>query len=164
MTELSERRRIPAPLDAVWDVLDDIDTFAEWGETTLAVVEGGGRGALGSEYVERNKVFGPLTTKSRWKIVEHDPPHRAVHRSENVASTRWFDAVLDAAPAGDATDVTITFRYEPSMGRFGRMLDALVFRKTLPGEMRGSLESIERLALTRHAATRAAAEPVSAAG
>lgn len=147
MTEIKETRRIPASLDAVWSVLDDIDRYAEWGETTVSVTQGVGKAAKGVRYEERNKVVGPITTGSRWTVTEHDPPRRAVHRGEGIMMTRWFEAIFDVAPAGDATDLTLTFRYQPSLGFLGRILDALLFRRMLPAEMKGSLESVGRLAV-----------------
>jgi hypothetical protein len=54
--------------------------------------------------------MGPFRAKTRWTVIEFDPPKHQVHRSEDVPFASETLVILDLAPSGDDSEVTVTLR------------------------------------------------------
>jgi uncharacterized protein YndB with AHSA1/START domain len=137
---------VPAPPEKVFELISDTTRYAEWAENTLEVVRTDGPARPGSTYDERNVVFGPVKSSSRWTVVEHDPPRRSVHRGEGIALAKSASIEFELAPAGDSTELTLTFRYEPAFGPIGAAIDTLVARRSLEASIRRSLANLAAIA------------------
>lgn len=138
---------IPAPQDEVWALLSDTTRYAEWVEDTVEVVRTDGPAAEGSTYDERNTILGPIKGSSRWTVVEHEPPRLSVHRGEGIpiASTMSIEFALQ--PAGDAaTEVTLTFLYEPRFGPLGGLLASAGLHRKLEAGFRRTANNLAALA------------------
>jgi len=86
--------------------------------------------------------MGPWRAKTRWTVIEFDPPHRQVHRSEGVPFTSESLVIIDLAPSGDGSEVTVTLRQRPSLGPLGTSVLGL-----LKSQMRKDNErSVQKLA------------------
>ena len=77
-------RVIPAPSEQIWRVLDDTSRYAEWVPQTLEVTRNDGEAVVGATYDERNRVVGPITGSSRWRVVERDPGRYSLHEGEGL--------------------------------------------------------------------------------
>ena len=147
MTEVRDRRRIPASPRDVWRILGDIERYAEWGPWTLHARPLDRPAGLGAAYEEHGRVLSPLIRLSRWRIVEFDAPRRQVHRAEAVPLAVAFERVFELAPDGDGgTWLTLVVRYRPALGYVGRGLDRALLRWLQARRVPQALEGIARLA------------------
>lgn len=141
------------PQEALWELICDTARYAEWVEDTKEVVRTDGPAEPGSTYDERNRVLGPISASSHWTVVEHEPPRRTVHRGEGVAIAKSIQIEMALQPVGaDATEVTLTLRYEPAFGPLGRLLAAAVLHRQVEAGMRRSADALAELAAREHGA------------
>ncbi len=117
--EVTASAKTAAAPERVWEVVSDTSRYAEWVEGTAAVPRTDGPATQGSTYDEINPIVGPWRAKTRWTVVEFDPPRRQVHRSEDIPFASEFFVIIEVAPSGDGSDVTFTLRAEPSHGALG---------------------------------------------
>ena len=103
----------------LWELVCDTSRYPDWVAGTAAVTRSDGPTHQGSTYEEINPIMGPWRVKTRWTVIEFDPPHRQVHRSENVPFAREFLVIIDVVSSGAASQVTVTVRASPSLGVLG---------------------------------------------
>ena len=140
---------IPAPAQAVWDVLADIDGQAAWmvDVRTLRVVSELRRG-VGTVIRVKSELFGRPVVDDVMVITRWEPPHRmsVEHRG---AFHGCGDFILDAAENG--TIFTWTENFEAPLGAIGDAAFALVVRPHLERAFARSLARLRRLVLNRTA-------------
>jgi uncharacterized protein YndB with AHSA1/START domain len=139
-------RTITARPEQVFELISDTTRYSDWAENTLEVVRTDGPARVGSTYDERNVVFGPIRASSRWKVVEHDPPRRSLHTGDGIGLARSTSVEFELVPAGESTELTLTFRYEPAFGPIGAAIDGLVARRSLEASIGRSLENLAGIA------------------
>jgi carbon monoxide dehydrogenase subunit G len=137
---------VPAPPEAVWELVSDPERFAEWADRTIEVIRADRPLSLGSTYEEVNAVLGPITGRSRWTVVEHQPPHRATHRGEGLPLTAGLDSFVELRPVENATELTLGLRYRPALGPLGSLLDRLHARRSLRASMQRSVRNVAAIA------------------
>ena len=115
-------RVIPAPPERVWKVLDDTSRYAEWVPQTLAVTRNDGEAVVGATYDERNEVFGPIKGNSHWRVVAREEGS-SLHEGEGLPLVKNLSIEFRTQPAGEATEVTLTLRYDSTLGPVGALLD-----------------------------------------
>lgn len=144
---------VPVSPQAAWELLCDTSRYAEWVDATDSVVRTDGPAREGSTYDERNTVLGPVKTGSRWTVVEHEPPRRTLHRGEGILLASEASIEMSVAPvAGEAAEVTLTFRYTPALGPAGRLLASAVLHRRLEAGFRRSADAFAQLAAREAAA------------
>jgi uncharacterized protein YndB with AHSA1/START domain len=148
-------RVIPAPPEEIWKVLDDTARYADWVALTLAVTRTDGEAAVGATYEERNKVVGPITGSSRWRVVEHDRGRSSLHEGEGLPLVRNVSVEFRTEPAGEATEVTLTLRYDTTLGPLGALIDRVAHGQTVAAQER-TLANLGQVVQTRTAAQAAA--------
>src|SRR5205807_3467419 len=121
---------VPAPPEAVWQLVSDPDRFAEWAELTEEVTSSDRPLQLGSTYEERNVVLGPIKGTSRWTVVQHEAPRRQTHRGEGIALAASLDFFLELEPAEGATQLTLGLRYRAAYGALGALIDRVYSRRS----------------------------------
>jgi hypothetical protein len=84
--EVTASTGIAAAPVRVWELVCDTSGYAERVAATAAVSGTDGPASKGSTYDELNPIVGPWRAKTHWTVIEFDPPHRQVHRSEDVPS------------------------------------------------------------------------------
>jgi hypothetical protein len=147
VTEVGDRRRIAASPRAVWQVLGDIERYAEWAPWTMHARRVDRPAGLGVAYEEHGRVLSPLVGPSRWRIVEFDVPRRQVHRAEAVRLAVAFDRIFELTTDGDGgTWLTLCLRYRPTLGVAGRGLDWALMRWLQARRIASALEAIGRVA------------------
>ena len=98
--EVTASTRIAATPERVWELVCDTSRYAEWVAATAAISRTDGPASKGSTYDEVNPIVGPWRANTRWTVIEFDPPHRQVHRSEDIpCASDWL--VTEIAPSGD---------------------------------------------------------------
>ena len=125
---------IDAPIETVWEVVMDPDSFVEAIDWVHEVTrEDGGEGLLeaGSVYVERAKP-GLREGTYRWEVTESDPPHRAVHVHEGGELEAHLAIELEAVD-DDATRYTqvMDFRALPAFRPLGYVLERTVMKRQM---------------------------------
>jgi carbon monoxide dehydrogenase subunit G len=117
--EVTASAVIAAPPAELWELVSDTSRYAEWVAGTAEVTRTDGPAREGSTYDEINPIAGPWRAKTRWTVTEFDPPRRQVHRTQDVPFSSEFLVIIDLAPSGDGSEVTITLRATPSIGVVG---------------------------------------------
>jgi hypothetical protein len=110
-----------APADVLWDLISDTDRYAEWVVGTTAVSRPAGAAQLGTTYEEINPILGPWRARTRWTVTDFDPPHRQVHRSQDIPIASEFLVIMEVAPQEQdgGCEVTVTLRATSSLGPLG---------------------------------------------
>jgi uncharacterized protein YndB with AHSA1/START domain len=128
--ELIASTVVPAPVPTTWELISDTSRYAEWVAATDAVTDAAGPARHGSTYSEVNPILGPWKARTAWTVVEFDAPHRQVHRTTDIPIASEFLVIMEVAPAGDASRITITLRATSSFGPLGAMLFAVLKGQT----------------------------------
>jgi carbon monoxide dehydrogenase subunit G len=128
--EVTASAIVPAPPAEVFELLSDTARYSEWVTGTDAVTRTHGPAAEGSTYDEVNPVLGPWKAKTHWRVVEHEPPRRSRHETGDIPLSSHFQVVMEVAPEGDASRVTMTLRGEPALGPVGA-----VFARLMQGQV-----------------------------
>jgi carbon monoxide dehydrogenase subunit G len=133
---------VPASQEQVFELLSDTARYSEWVTGTNAVTRTDGPAREGSTYDEVNPILGPWKASTTWRVVEHEPPRRSVHTTGDIPLSSRFDVVMEVAPEGDASEVTMTLRGEPALGPIGA-----VFARFMQGQVdRDNRRSVEAFA------------------
>ena len=133
---------VPASQERVFELLSDTARYSEWVTGTHSVTRTDGPAAEGSTYDEVNPILGPWKASTTWRVVEHEPPRRSVHTTGDIPLSSRFDVVMEVAPEGDASEVTLTLRGEPALGPIGA-----VFARLMQGQVdRDNRRSVEAFA------------------
>jgi carbon monoxide dehydrogenase subunit G len=133
---------VPASQERVFELLSDTARYSEWVTGTNAVTRTDGPAREGSTYDEVNPILGPWKASTTWHVVEHEPPRRSVHTTGDIPLSSRFDVVMEVAPEGDASEVTMTLRGEPALGPLGA-----VFARFMQGQVdRDNRRSVEAFA------------------
>ena len=114
----------------LWELVCDTSRYPEWVAATAAVTRSDGPAREDSTYEEINPIMGPWRAKTRWTVIEFDPPNRMVHRSEDVPFASEYLIIIDLAPSGDGSEVTLTLRVRPSLGALGASVLRLLKSQT----------------------------------
>lgn len=123
---------INAPIDVVWEVINDPANYVEAIDWVYeARIEDGGPLRQGSVYVERAKP-GPRVGTYRWEVTEHEPPRRAVH----VHRGGEIDAELEVLceeldPTTTRYTQVMEFRALPAFRPLGFILERTVMKKQM---------------------------------
>ena len=155
MLQVTASAVVPASQERVFELLSDTARYSEWVTGTNEVTRTDGPAREGSTYDEVNPILGPWKASTTWRVVEHEPPRRSVHTTGDIPLSSRFDVVMEVAPEGEASEVTMTLRGEPALGPIGA-----VFARLMQGQVdrdnRRSVEAFAELA-TREFGARAPA-------
>jgi carbon monoxide dehydrogenase subunit G len=146
---------VPASQERVFELLADTARYSEWVTGTDAVTRTDGPARVGSSYDEVNPILGPWRARTTWRVVDHEPPRRSVHTTGDIPLSRRFDVVMEVAPEGGASEVTITLRGEPALGLIGAVF-ARVMQGQVERDNRRSVEAFAELATRELAGTQPA--------
>ena len=142
---IEQRVHIAAPPAQVWATIADTRRYAEWVPNTLEVVTASSEVAdLGVTYTERNRIAGPLTGSSSWRVTVCEPPRHAIHDGEGI----WIAGALrlEMTVEDDADGAAYTHRlsYEPGLGPLGPLVN-LGLKPSLTGDIRRTAERLKAL-------------------
>jgi carbon monoxide dehydrogenase subunit G len=149
--EVTASAIVPASPDRVFELLCDTARYPEWVTETDAVTRTDGPAREGSSYDEVNPVLGPWKAKTHWRVVDHEPPRRTRHETGDIPLSSRFEVLMEVAPEGDGSRVSLTLRGEPAMGPLGAGFAALM-RRQVDRNNRRTVEAFAELA-TRELST-----------
>jgi carbon monoxide dehydrogenase subunit G len=131
--------------DDVFALLCDTQRYPEWVTGTDAVTRTDGPAAGGSTYDEVNPILGPWKAKTHWRVAEHEAPRHSLHSTGDIPLSSHFEVVMEVAPEGDGSRVTITLRGEPAYGPIGALF-ARLMQGQVDRDNRSSVEAFAELA------------------
>jgi uncharacterized protein YndB with AHSA1/START domain len=141
-TDIVSEIRIDAPPQRVWDLIGSTERYAEWVVNTLAVTRADSPVAdAGVTYDEHNRVMGPWTARSTWRVRSADPPRHTIHEGSGIPLAQELRLEITLTPDGEATSYRHAISYRPALGPLGRVIDAVV----APSLRRDGRRTVERL-------------------
>jgi carbon monoxide dehydrogenase subunit G len=143
--EVTASAIVPAPPDRVFELISDTARYSEWVTGTDAVTRTDGPAREGSTYDEVNPILGPWKANTKWRVVDHEPPRRTRHETGDIPLSSRFQVIMEVAPEGDGSRVTLTLRGEPSMGPLGVVFASLM-RGQVDRDNRRTVEAFAELA------------------
>ena len=143
--EVTASAIVAASADDIFALLSDTARYSEWVTGTDAVTRTDGPAREGSTYDEINPVLGPWKAKTHWRVAEHEAPRRSRHETGDIPLSSHFQVVMEVAPEGDASRVTMTLRGEPAFGPVGAVF-ARVMQGQVERDNRRSVEAFAELA------------------
>jgi carbon monoxide dehydrogenase subunit G len=149
--EVTASAIVPASPDRVFELLCDTARYSEWVTGTDAVTRTDGPAREGSTYDEVNPILGPWKAKTHWQVVDHEPPRRTRHETGDIPLSSRFEVLMEVAPEGDGSRVSLSLRGEPAMGPLGAGFAALM-RGQVDRDNRRTVEAFAELA-TRELST-----------
>lgn len=135
---------IHAPIETVWNTLNDIDNTPKWvvGLKHAEIVTVGSFGK-GSIYTDYNKL--PWTIQvTPWHVTEFEPMTRQVHVSESINLPSTMTLTLQPTDEGTLVKFTVDFRFIPRWGAAGRLFERMVMSKALSGVIQQNLGQLDR--------------------
>jgi uncharacterized protein YndB with AHSA1/START domain len=141
-TEIVSEIRIDAPPEQVWALIGSTERYAEWVVNTLAVTRVDAPVADADvSYDERNRVIGPWTARSKWRVRSTDPPRHTVHDGAGIPLAKDLRLECTLTPDGQATSYRHVISYQAAFGLLGRVIDAVV----APSLRRDGRRTVEQL-------------------
>jgi len=126
-TSIVSEIRIDATPQRVWELIGSTQRYAEWVVNTLAVTRVDSAVAdEGVTYDERNRVIGPWTARSTWRVVSADPLRHTVHTGSGIPLAQDLRLECTLTRDGDATSYRHVISYRPALGPLGRLIDIVV--------------------------------------
>jgi len=140
MPEFTITRHLGAPVDKVWEVLDNFGDIASWspGVKRSALTS---QGPVG-EGTTRHCDFAPLGAVEE-RIETHLPNERMTVNLYDTSKLPISNAVADfnLAPHGDGTELTLNYRY--TLNRLGRLAKGQTDKQMRKG-MNGLAEDLDK--------------------
>ncbi len=120
MTTISRSIDIAAPVERVWDLLEDVRRLPEYSASTEAVRDAPERlTAVGQEYVQVGRLLGVKLT-SRWRVIALRPGRLLRSEGSLAAGVRYtLTQRLEPLPGG-GTRLLIDIDYAIPGGALGR--------------------------------------------
>lgn len=144
-TEIVSEIRIDAVPQRVWEVIGATERYAEWVVNTLAVTRVDSPVAeTGVTYDERNRIMGPWTGRSSWRVLSSDPRRHTVHEGSGIPLARDLHLEITLTPDGDGTLYRHEISYRPALGTLGRLIDKVV-APSLRRDIRLTVERLKAL-------------------
>lgn len=135
---------INAPVQAVWDALNDIDHTPEWvvGLEAAEVKTSGPFGA-GTVYHDHNRL-GPFPQVTPWEIIVFEPMTRQVHQSQSAALPSTMTLNLSPTAEGTRLQMIVEYRFLPRLGPVSRFLEGLLMNRLLKQVLRQNQANLNK--------------------
>lgn len=122
---------IHAPVEAVWNCLNDIAHTKEWvtGLDNAELITAGVYG-VGSRYYDYNRI-GPFPQTTLWEVTDFEPMIFQVHVSDSAALPSAISFTLSSDTEGTQVRMAVEYRFLPRLGAFSRFLERLVMNRLI---------------------------------
>ncbi|MBI1278526.1 MAG: hypothetical protein GC179_10400 [Anaerolineaceae bacterium] len=122
---------IHAPIETVWNTLNDIENTSKW-VVGLEKAEMKTIGDFGQDsiYTDYNRL-GPIPQVTDWRITEYEPMARQVHMSSSEGLPSTMTLSLSPAPQGTLLKMTVDYQFMPHWGSISRIFEALIMNRML---------------------------------
>lgn len=121
MSTIQRSIDIHAPLERVWDLLEDVRRLPEYSESTEEVRDAPERiTAVGQQYVQVGRILG-LKVTSRWKVMAIEPKKMITSEGSLAPGVRYtLTQRLEALP-DSGTRLSIDIDYSMPGGKLGKL-------------------------------------------
>ena len=142
---IEQQVHIAAAPEQVWATIADTRRYPEWVANTISVVSASSDVAdAGVTYTERNRIAGPLTGGSSWRVAVCEPPRHAIHDGDGIWIAKSMRLEMTVEPDGAGTRYIHRFSYEPALGPLGPLVN-LGLKPSLTGDMRQTVDRLKQL-------------------
>ena len=137
---------IAAPLETVWEFLNDIKRRPDWVAITDRVLSGTGESEqLGSVYRDYGGPARFAKSESEWRVTEFDSPNRKVKEGHGLGVNRIIASTLTPSGEGtrlhDVIDVIWKWYWQP----ISWPLELLILNRRFQRLLHQSLDDAKRL-------------------
>lgn len=133
---------VNAPVEVVWNCLNDIDHTPEWVVGLKAAeLKTSGPYGVGTEYIDTNRL-GPFPQKTLWRITTFEPMSKQIQESESRVLPSTMILNLSPAPQGTHVQMIVEYRFLPMLGPFGGFLENLVMNRVLSGVLKQNMNNL----------------------
>lgn len=134
---------INAPVDLVWNSLNDIEHTPEWGVglEKAEVKQSAARFGVGTVYIDYNRL-GPQRQVTSWRIAVYEPMRRQVHVSSSATLPSTMTLLLTPEEGGTRLQMTVAYRFMPRLGVVSRLLERLVMNRVLSSIVRQNQQNL----------------------
>lgn len=131
---------VDAPINAVWDCLNDIDNTPKWvlGLEAAEIKSQRGEYGLGTVYVDHNRL-GPIPQTTPWTITVFEPMATQVHESASSVLPSKMILKLRSAAKGTHVQMIVKYRFLPRLGVIGTVLERLLMNTLLNQALKQNL-------------------------
>ena len=135
---------IYAPVEAVWQALNDIENTPKWVVGLEdAKVKTGGLYGEGTVYVDYNRLDYALQV-TEWHITEFEPISRQVHVSDSSFLPSMMVLTLSPTTEGTRLRMTVDYRLFPKLGAISRWMERLVMNHMLKSVLKQNMNGLNR--------------------
>lgn len=134
---------IHAPVETVWNALNDIARTPEWvvGLEKSEVVTDGDYGK-GTIYTDTNRL-GPFLQTTRWLVWVYEPMNRQSHVSSSAMLPTTMELKLTPVPEGTRLQMEVMYRLLPQLGFLSRIFEAAVMNRLLAQILRQNQANLD---------------------
>ncbi len=134
---------IHAPIEKVWNTLNDIDNTSKWVVgLEKAEVKTDGEFGLDTIYTDYNRL-GPIPQVTDWRITEFEPMSRQVHMSNSDGLPSTMTLSLSTTPEGSLLKMTVDYQFMPQWGAISRAFESLVMNRMLKSVLKQNMSHLD---------------------
>jgi uncharacterized protein YndB with AHSA1/START domain len=147
--EVETTAEIAAPINKVWDIINDTGRYAEWVDIVDEVIDHHGPARPGLTYSENYRVLGPIRTRTVWTVREVEPQHWRLDSGTGLAPLKNFVVYFkfdEVSGKPSTTAFTYGVRYQIGLGPLGKVIQPLLASNLRKG-FDASIRNLRKLAL-----------------
>lgn len=134
---------IHAPVEAVWNSLNDIAQTPKWvvGLERAEIITDGdySRGTIYNDY---NRL-GPVLQTTSWQVTVFEPMQRQVHVSDSAVLPTTMTLTLTPVPEGTRLNMEVMYTFLPQLGLFSRWFEGAVMNRILNQVLRQNQANLD---------------------
>jgi hypothetical protein len=135
---------VHAPPGAIWDRLSRFADYADWLESTVAVLHADDQVVVGASFEERSRISGVWMSTIRWTVTELEDRRRLAFAGEGVPVVEGLGFCVDLDEGGERTELSLSLWYTPRFGPVGAALDLLT-RSNVTNDQKRSVRTLATL-------------------
>ena len=149
MAEIHKSTTVAAPVDKVFEIVDDPANFPRYVPNVQEVADvRRSDGRIGDSFRVIYKVLG-VTFDEKFTVIDYERPNR-VKSSFSGGMTGTFAWTFE--PQGEGSKVTIDVNYELAGGPLGKAVDSLMLQRVNEKTIEDTLQNLARVATEERSA------------
>lgn len=134
---------IHAPIEKVWNTLNDIDNTSKWVVgLEKAEIKTVGDFGKDSVYTDYNRL-GPIPQITDWRVAEFEPMSRQVHMSNSEGLPSTMTLSLSSISEGTLLKMTVDYHFMPHWGVISRVFEGLVMNHMLKSVLKQNMSHLD---------------------
>lgn len=159
MGQVTAKMIVSAPVEAVWNCLNDIDNTPRW-VVGLERAEWVTKPpvAVGSIYIDYNRL-GPFPQVTPWHVRAFQPMSHMIHESESALLPSRMTINIKSVLFGTEVEMIVEYRFLPKLGIISRVFESWVMNRALPQVLKQNLLQMEAYLQQQDARTHPIGQP-----